>query len=83
MCSAGEGDGGGGAERRGNRGGGLLGGEERCEAKVRQMVADNEDVERQGGRLASSWALHGGVLGGGAKVRGGGTERHRHRHRQS
>lgn len=28
---------------------GLLGGKERCEAKVRQMVADNEDGETQGG----------------------------------
>lgn len=26
-----------------------MGGEERCEAKVRQMVADNEDVAMQGG----------------------------------
>lgn len=28
---------------------GLLGGEERCEAKVGQMVADNEGVEVWGG----------------------------------
>lgn len=34
---------------RGNRRWGLLGGKERCEAKVRQMVADNEGVETQGG----------------------------------
>lgn len=26
-----------------------MGGKERCEAKVRQMVADNEDVAMQGG----------------------------------
>lgn len=75
MCSAGERDGGGGrAERRGNRRWRLLGGEEGCEAKVRQMVADNEDVERQGGRLDSSWALHGDT---------GGGKGARSRHRQS
>lgn len=34
---------------RGNCRWGLLGGKETCDAKVRQMVADNEDVEMQGG----------------------------------
>lgn len=41
-----------------------MGGKERCEAKVRQMVADNEDVAMQGGCRGEA----GGRQGGGESV---------------
>lgn len=69
--------GGGGCE--GNRRWGLLGRKERCEAKVRQMVADNEDVETRGGggcrryssqaRCRSTQHTGGGLRGRSAQAR--------------
>lgn len=58
---------------RGNCRRGLLGGKERCEAKVRQMVADNEDVETQGGGGAGCTPA-GLATEGVGKVREGGGE---------
>lgn len=58
---------GGGREETGR---GLLGGEERCEAKVRQMVADNEDVGGgQAGLQLGAPRKH-VALGGGKGARG-------------
>lgn len=51
-----------------------VGGTERCEAKVRQMVADNEDVAMQGGGDAGWPQNHSAYCG--EKVREGGEGRH-------